>query len=88
MAAQQSTWYCEVSAYPELSLRLPDANADVAAVRAYDGAHGAHTQLTLPAVDAVHLLVLLAPPGGNVLHGWDQGVTLEHRGVQVGTQVL
>lgn len=65
--------------HPELCLRLPDADAGVVAVRADDGAHGAHTHPTLPAVDAVYLVMLLTPPGGDVLHGRHQGVVLEHR---------
>lgn len=50
--------------------------------------HGAHAHCTLPAVDAVHLMVLLALPERNILHGRNQGVILKHRGVQVRTQVL
>ncbi len=84
----QNTWCCKVTTYPELSLCLPDADADVVAVRAYDSTHRAHTHPALPTVDAVYLLVLLAPPGRNVFHGRNQGVILEDRGVQVGTQVL
>lgn len=53
-----------------------------------DCTHSAHTHCTLPAVDAVHLMVLLAPPERNILHWRNQGVILEHRGVQVRTQVL
>lgn len=78
----------KVSAYPQLLLRLPDADADVATVRADHRAHGAHALSTLPTVYAVDLMVLLAPPAGDVLHGGDQSVTLEDGGVQVGTQVL
>lgn len=81
-------WFQKPSAYPQLSVRLPDADADVVAVRADHCAHGAHAHSTLSTVYAVDLMVLLAPPAGDVLHGWDQSVTLEDRGVQVRTQVL
>lgn len=81
-------WCCKVVTYPELSLCLPDADAGMVAVWAYDSTHRAHTHSTLPAVDAVYLLVFLAPPGRNVLHGRNQRVILEDRGFQVGTQVL
>lgn len=74
--------------HPELLLRLPDADAGVVAVRADHGAHGAHAHRTLPAVDPVDLLVLLAPPQGNVLHGRNQGVVLEDGRLQVRTEVL
>lgn len=79
---------CEASAYPQLSLRLPDADAEVVAVRADHRAHRAHTHPALLAVYAVDLLVLLAPPGRNVLYRGDQGVILKDGGVQVRTQVL
>lgn len=81
-------WFEKISAYPQLFLRLPDADADVVAVRADDRAHGAHAHSTLATVYAVDLMVLLAPPAGDVLHGWHQSVTLEDGGVQVRTQVL
>lgn len=84
----QNIWCCKVTTYPELSLCLPDADAGVVAVRAYYSTHRAHTHPALPTVDAVYLLVLLAPPGRNVLHGRNQRVILEDRRVQVGTQVL
>lgn len=58
------------------------------AVRADHRAHGAHAHFALPTVYAVDLMVLLAPPARNVLHGWHQSVTLEDGGVQVRTQVL
>lgn len=80
--------FCKVTTYPELPLCLPDADADVVAVRPYDSTHRAHTHSALLAVDTVYLLVLLAPPERNVLCGGNQGVILEDRGVQVGTQVL
>ena len=84
----QHVWCCRVNVYPELSLCLSDADADMVAMGTYDCTHSAHTQCTLPAVDTVHLMVLLAFPERNVLHGRNQGVTLKHRGVQVGTQML
>lgn len=74
--------------YSELSLSLPDADALMFTVGAYDGAHCAHTHGTAPAVDSVHLLMLLAPPWRNVLHGRNQSMILKHRVVEVGAQVL
>lgn len=79
---------CKVTTYPELSLCLPDADAGVVAVRANDSAHRTHTHSTLPTVDAVYFLVLLAPPGREILYGRNQGMILEDRGFQVGKQVL
>lgn len=78
----------KICAYPELSLCLSDADADVVAVRADHRAHGAHTHGTWPTVYAVNLMVLLAPPARDVLHGGDECVTLEDGGLQVRTQVL
>lgn len=77
-----------IGVYPELSLCLPDADADVVAVGADDGTHRAYTHRTVLTVDAVYLLVLLASPERNILHRSNQSVILEHGRLHVGTQVL
>lgn len=74
--------------YSELFLGLLDADAGMILVRADHSANGAHRHPTRTAVDAVHLLMLLAPPLWHVVHSRYKRMALEHGWLQVNPQVL
>lgn len=57
-------------------------------VRSDHSTNGAHTHPTRTAVDAVHLLMLLAPPLWHVVHGRHERMAFKHGWLQVNLEVL
>lgn len=74
--------------YSEFFLGLFDADAGMILMRADHSANSAYTHATRTAVDAVYLLVLLAPPLWHVIHSRYERMALEDGWLQVNPQVL
>lgn len=74
--------------YSELFLCFFDADAGMVLVRANYSANSAHTHATRPAIDAIYLLVLLAPPLRHIIHSRHKRMALEHGWLQMNLQVL